>query len=63
MRVRCQASWRGFINIPLHLEVPEALALTVAQADQRPANAGRREPWVKEEELTRSRGEKEKRRG
>ena len=35
-----QASWRGiFMNIPLHIEVPEALALIVAQPDHRPANA------------------------
>jgi len=35
-----QASWRGIIkNIPFHLEVPEALALIVAQSDHRPANA------------------------
>jgi len=27
------------IHLPLHLEVPEALALTVAQADRRPAYA------------------------
>ena len=41
-RVRCQASWRGMImNIPLHLEVPKALALIVAQPDHRSANAGR----------------------
>ena len=33
-----QASWRGIImNIPLRLEVPKALALTVAQADRQPA--------------------------
>jgi|GEM_PF-2576724 len=37
-----QASWRGMImNIPLHLEVPKALALIVAQPDHRSANAGR----------------------
>ena len=36
-------------DIGFHSEVPEALAPTVAQADRMPANAGRREPWVKKE--------------
>ena len=55
-RSAAQAFCFPIMNLPLHLEVPKALALTVAQADRRPACGAGGSPGRREGRKKNSRG-------